>query len=433
MSGIALYLKDKGIKVSGSNNEYNSNIKKLEDNNIKVYIGHYKENITNPDLVIYSKAISDTNPELIAAIDNKIPLMERSMFIGLMTKEFNSICVSGTHGKSTTSSMISLCFINSGKNPTIQLGAILKNINSNYRNGNSNYFILEACEYKDQFLNFYPNTEVILNIDDDHLDYFKTIDNVKKSFINYVKKLDQDGMLVTNADDKSCTKLTHYNKGKTLTFGIDNACDYQATNIIFDKDGCASFDVNDNHITLKVKGKHNIYNALACYAICDYYNIPKHLIVYNLSLFSGAKRRFELLGTIKNNVQIYDDYAHHPTEIRATLDSVKMTTHHENWAIFEAHTYSRLHEHLSDFANVLKEFDHIIVAPIYVAREENHYNVKEKDLIKLIKPFNNNIRYINNYDKIVKYLKRKVKDNDLIVSIGAGKINEVCYKLLSCK
>ena len=174
-----------------------------------------------------------------------------------------------------------------------------------------------------------------------------------------------------------------------------------------------------------------MYNALACYATCDYYHIPADLIAYNLFAFLGTKRRFELLGTIKNNVKVYDDYAHHPTEIKTTLDSVKMTIHHENWAIFEAHTYSRLYAHLNEFAGVLKEFDHVIISPIYAAREDNIYNIKEKDLIKLIKPFNKNIKYIKSYDKIVKYLRKKVKDNDLIISIGAGPINEVCYKLLS--
>ncbi len=431
MSGIAMYLNEKGIKVSGSNNEFNHNIEKLEKAGINVFIGHDKNNITNQDLIIYSKAISDTNPEIIAAKEKNIPLMERAEFIGIMTKEHSkSICVSGTHGKSTTSSMLSLCFIEAEKDPTIQLGAVLKNIKSNYRTGNSEYFVLEACEYKDQFLNFFPSAEIILNIDADHLDYFKTFDNIKNSFQKYVEKLNEEGVLITNADDVSCMNLIKYNKGKTITFGIKNDCDYKATNITFDEDGCASFLVNDTKVKLNVKGLHNIYDALACFATCDYYNIPNDIIVSSLAKYTGAERRFELLSIIKNNVKVYDDYAHHPTEIKTTLESVKKTKHHKSWAIFQSHTYSRTYEHLQEFADILKDFDHIIIATIYAAREINTFDVKEMDLVNLIKPYNKDVRYISSFDEIVNYLNENIESEDLVVSIGAGPINEVCFKLI---
>ena len=432
MSGIALYLKSLGIQVSGSNNEHNETIKKLEENNIKVFTSHRKNNITNPDLVVYSKAISENNEELMVCKEKNIPLMERSEFLGLLTKEFNnSICVSGTHGKSTTSAMISHCFINAKLDPTIMLGAQLKSINSNYRLGKKDYLILEACEYKDQFLNFFPTTEVILNIDDDHLDYFKTFDNIKKSFIKYVKKLDNNGLLVINADDSSCLELSKYNKGKTITFGINNTSDYQAKDISFDDEGYPSFNINNIAIKLKVKGRHNIYNALACFAVCDYYHISKELIAYNLSTFTGVKRRFELLGTIKNNIKVYDDYAHHPTEIKTTLDQVKNTPHNKSWAIFQGHTYSRFKEHLEEFANILKEFDYIIIAPIYAAREINTFNVSEKDLVDLIKPYNKEVCFIKSFEEIISYLNQNIKPNDLVVSIGAGDINKIGYVLIN--
>ena len=431
MSGIAMYLKEKGLEVSGSNNEYNHNIAKLEKDGIKVSIGHNKDNITNQDLVIYSKAIKDTNPEMVAAKEKNIKLVERAEFIGWMTKEHSkSICVSGTHGKSTTSSMISLCLLEAKEDPTIQLGAVLKNIKSNYHTGNSDYFVLEACEYKDQFLNFFPNTEVVLNIDADHLDYFKTFDNIKKSFKKYVTKLDEDGLLVTNADDVSCMELIKDNKGKSITFGVNNDCDYQATNITFDENGCASFNVNNTTIKLNVKGLHNVYNALACFATCDYYNIPKDIVVNALASYTGAERRFELLSIIKDKVKVYDDYAHHPTEIQTTLDSVKKTKHHKSWAVFQSHTYSRTYEHLQEFADILKEFDHIIIATIYAAREVNTFDVKESQLVDLIKPYNEDVRYIDSFDEIVKYLNEHVESEDLVVSIGAGPINEVCFKLI---
>lgn len=419
------------MQVSGSNNEYNHNIEKLEKAGIDVFIGHNESNITNQDLVIYSKAIPDTNPEIVAAKEKNITLMERAEFIGMMTKEHaKSICVSGTHGKSTTSSMIALCLLEANYDPTIQLGAVLKNIKSNYRTGNSEYFVLEACEYKDQFLNFFPNTEVVLNIDADHLDYFKTLDNIKKSFKKYVEKLTEDGLLITNADDSSCVNLIESNKGKTITFGINNDCDYKATNITFDDNGCASFEVNGTNVKLNVKGLHNVYDALACFATCDYYNIPKDVIVSSLAKYTGAERRFELLSIIKDNVKVYDDYAHHPTEIKTTLESVKKTKHHKSWAVFQSHTYSRTYEHLEEFADVLKNFDHIIIATIYAAREINTFDVKESDLVNLIKPYNDDVRYIDNFNAIVEYLDNNVESNDIVVSIGAGPINDVCYKLI---
>ena len=431
MSGIAMYLKEKGLEVSGSNNENNHNIEKLINAGIKVSIGHNKDNITNQDLVIYSKAIKDTNPEIIAAKEKNIKLVERAEFIGWMTKEHSkSICVSGTHGKSTTSSMISLCLLEAKEEPTIQLGAVLRNIKSNYHTGKGDYFVLEACEYKDQFLNFFPNTEVVLNIDTDHLDYFKTFDNIKKSFKKYVQKLDEDGLLVTNADDVSCMEIAKDNKGKTITFGINNDSDYQATNISFDENGCASFDVNNTHVILNVKGLHNVYNALACIATLDYYNIPLDVVVDSLAKYTGAERRFELLSIIKDNVKVYDDYAHHPTEIATTLDSVKKTKHHKSWAVFQSHTYSRTYEHLEEFADILKNFDHIIIATIYAAREVNTFDVKESQLVDLIKPYNEDVRYIDSFDEIVNYLNDNVESEDLVVSIGAGPINDVCYKLI---
>ena len=431
MSGIAMYLKEKGLEVSGSNNENNHNIEKLIKAGIKVSIGHNKDNITNQDLVIYSKAIKDTNPEIIAAKEKNIKLVERAEFIGWMTKEHSkSICVSGTHGKSTTSSMISLCLLEAKEEPTIQLGAVLRNIKSNYHTGKGDYFVLEACEYKDQFLNFFPNTEVVLNIDTDHLDYFKTFDNIKKSFKKYVQKLDEDGLLVTNADDVSCMEIAKDNKGKTITFGIKNDSDYQATNISFDENGCASFDVNNTHVILNVKGLHNVYNALACIATLDYYNIPLDVVVDSLAKYTGAERRFELLSITKDNVKVYDDYAHHPTEIATTLDSVKKTKHHKSWAVFQSHTYSRTYEHLEEFADILKNFDHIIIATIYAAREVNTFDVKESQLVDLIKPYNEDVRYIDSFDEIVNYLNDNVESEDLIVSIGAGPINDVCYKLI---
>ena len=431
MSGIAEYIKNSGIKVTGSDRELNSNVLKLKDAGIEISIGHNKNNITNPDLVIYTKAASNDNPELIEAKNKNIKIIERAEFMGLLTKHYKeSICVSGTHGKSTTSSMIALTLLEAKKDPNIQVGAVIKNIESNNRCGKSDFFVLEACEYKDQFLSFFPKVEVILNIDADHLDYFKTFENIKNSFKKYVSLLPDDGLLVLNADDENVLELKNYTKAKVVTYAINNNADYKANNITFNDNGYASFWFENEEFNLSVKGTHNVYNALATIAVAKHYELDIEDIKNALKSYTGVERRFEHLGNIKNNISIYDDYAHHPTEIETTYESVKNTPHHKSWAIFQPHTYSRTYEHLNEFANILKKFDNVIIAQIYAAREENIFGIKEEDLVELIKKDNTNVVYIDNFDDIEKYILENVEDNDLIISIGAGPINKVTSNLI---
>lgn len=436
MSGIAEYLHNLEKKVSGSDREENKNVKKLKSLGIDITLGHYKQNIKTQDLVIYNMAISENNPELIEAKRRNIKVMERAEFLGLLTSIYNeSICISGTHGKSTTSSMIALCFLEAKKDPNIQIGAVIKKINSNNRAGKSDYFILEACEYKDQFLSFKPKTEVILNIDTDHLDYFKTFENIKLSFKKYVSLLPDDGLLVLNADDESVLDLKNYTNAKVITYGLKNSSDYIAQDISFDENGYAAFNVKEKSYKLNVKGTHNIYNALATIAVCEYYHIDYEVIKNGLESYTGVERRFELLGTIRNNVLIYDDYAHHPTEILTTYESVKKTKHNKNWAIFQPHTYSRTYEHLNEFAEALKKFDNIIIAKIYAAREENIYGVSETQLVDLIKKDNPHVIFLENENEIEEYILKNTNDNDIVVSIGAGPINEVVKNIIkkNCK
>ncbi len=431
MSGIAEYLHNLGKKVTGSNNELNPNIEKLNKLGIKTFIGHDKKNIIDQDLVIYTTAIKNDNPELIEAKNRNIKILERAEFLGLLTEYYQeSICVSGTHGKSTTSSLISLCFLEDNKDPSIQVGAVIKNINSNNRCGNSDFLIMEACEYKDQFLKFKPKVEVILNIDTDHLDYFKTFDNIVLSFQKYVSLLPEDGLLVLNADDENVLNLKNYTKAKVITYGIKNKCDYQATNINFDENGCATFSVNNNTYNLSIKGYHNVYNALATIVVSNYYNLSLDSLKRGLLNYTGVERRFEYLGKIKKNVLVYDDYAHHPTEIKTTYDSVNKTKHNKCWAIFQPHTYSRTYEHLDEFAEILKKFDNIIIAKIYAAREENIYGIKEESLVNLIKKDNPNVIYIEKFEDIEKYILDNIEENDLVISIGAGPINKVTNNLV---
>ena len=438
MSGIAKILFEEGATITGSDMQESKTVKMLKDKGIKITIGEDPTFIDNADIVVYTAAIKDDNKELLRAKELKKELYERAKFLGILTKEYeNVICISGTHGKSTTTGMISTCFLKDEKNPTIQIGAILPKIHSNSYVGEKKYFIMEACEYVDSFLSFFPTSAVILNIDNDHLDYFKNIDNIKKSFSKYAHLLPQNGNLVINADDENTMSIEKPNVN-TITYGIKNDANVTAKNISYDNFGHPEFDVYYNnelftHIKLNIFGNHNIYNSLACISICIIYNISKESIIKGLEEYSGVERRFEYIGTYKDNILVYDDYAHHPTEINSTYNSVKNVKCHENWVIFQSHTYSRTYKLLNDFANVLKKFDNIIIAPIYPARETNIWGVKESELVDLIKKENKNVVFIDSFSKIVDYLKANVKPNDFIITVGAGPVNEVGLKLLDKK
>lgn len=387
MSGIAEILANSNFYVTGSDSVKSEITDKLSQNGIKVVIGHDFINARKANLVVYSAAIKQNDPELVEAKRFGVPVIERGEFLGQITKLYkDTICISGTHGKTTTTSMVSLCFLEAQKDPTIQVGAILKPIGGNYRVGNSDFLIIEACEYVESFLKFFPKSEIILNIDNDHLDYFKTIENVKKAFIKYVKKIPNDGLLVVNFDDKNCMDLPSYTSANVLTYGIQNTnVNFYAKNFVCDSKGCFQFEVYKNNkyydiFKLNIPGIHNISNALSCIALCDYYGISSKNIKNALFKFRGANRRFDYVGSL-NGFDIYDDYAHHPTEILALAKAVKNTAHNTSWAVFQSHTYSRTKLLLDDFANALSNFDNIIITDIYAARETNQSGISPQDLV----------------------------------------------------
>ncbi len=438
MSGIAEILINFGFIVTGSNNIETEVTKRLSQSGIKVFIGHDSHNITDQDVVVYSAAISQDNVELITAKSKNIPIIERADFLGEITRCFkDTITISGTHGKSTTTSMVALCFLEALKDPSIQVGADLRQINGNYKVGNSEYFIIEACEYVESFLKFSPKSAIILNIDNDHLDYFKTFENIKNAFVKYVKLVPDDGLLVLNADDKNCAELSAYTNAKVLFYGINNKelADFTAENIVFDENGFPEFDVYQKDsfygkIRLNIPGIHNVSNSLAVIALCDYYGITYETIKTALLGFSGAERRFEFKGKI-NGASIYDDYGHHPTEITATANALKNKKYNKSWVVFQPHTYSRTKLLLDDLAKCLMNFDNIIVLDIYAAREKNTYNISSKDLADRIISLGKNAMYLPDFNTCVKYLKENVKPNDIIVTQGAGTITEIGAMLLN--
>lgn len=436
MSAIAMWLKKEGNNVSGSDANRSIYTDMLINEGINVTIGTCKENISKNDIIIYTASIKEDNEELQEARKLNKTIYDRSEFMGLICEKYkNVLCIAGTHGKSTCTGMTSLVYLENKVNPTIMVGAILPEINSNFNYGNHDYLILETCEFKDSFLHFKPTDGVILNIDNDHLDYFKNLDNIKKSFNKFSHLI--SNYLIINNDDINTSQINFKNK-LVLTYGIENKADVKATNISYDEYGHPIFDVyyqNDfyNHLHLNVSGTHNIYNALATVSLSIIHNLDKDLTKIGLEKFHGVGRRFEKLGKLDNNVLVYDDYAHHPTEIKSTLESAKNIKCHQNFAVFQSHTYSRTKDHLEEFAEILKNFDNVIIAPIYAAREENIYNIKEDDLVNLIKKDNPNVIYLDSYEKIVDYLKENLVENDLIITIGAGPINKVGQMLLNKK
>ena len=398
MSGIAEILKNWGFTVTGSDTNSSNITDALIRTGIPVKIGHNLDNVAKADLVVYSAAIKNDDVELCKARELGIETIERGTFLGKLTKAFkNSICISGTHGKTTTTSMISVCFLQAFKDPSIQVGAVLKQLNSNYRVGNSEYFIIEACEYVESYLKLFPKTEVVLNID---------------------------------YDDINCRKLVKNTNAKIISYGIDTQnANFVARNITFNSNGFPTFDVyyNDNFyktISLSVPGVHNVLNALACIGVCHEYGISKEDIKNGLLNYTGASRRFEYIGKF-NDVCVFDDYGHHPTEILATANALKQKHFRESWVIFQPHTYSRTLSHLDEFAKVLLNFDNIIITDIYAAREINTYNISSKDLVNKINELSQKAIYISDFNQIVSYVKENTKPNDIVLTLGAGTVTKI--------
>lgn len=431
MSAIAETLLNWNFKVTGSDSTQTEITDRLLNHGIEVTIGHDLKNSAIADLIVFSAAISDEDPELILSRQNNIKIVGRGEFIGWLTSLYNeSICVSGTHGKTTTTSMISVCFVEAEMDPTIQVGALLKNIGGNYRVGNSEYFILESCEYKANFLQFIPNTEVILNIDNDHLDFYKNFDNIVKAFRKFAAIPDSSSAVIVNADDINCFELKDVVKGKFITYAIENQkANYIAKKITFNDNGFAKFKVYKNNqfieeVELSVAGNHNILNALACFAVCDYYKIKPEIIKKALKKFTGAERRLEYKGTF-NNISVFDDYGHHPTEILATSKAIKNKKFNKSWVIFQPHTYSRTKTHLDSFAKVLENFDNIIIVDIYAAREKNTIGISSKDLVNKINQNGKKAIYMPDFNEVAEYIRKNANPQDLVLTLGAGTVTKI--------
>lgn len=435
MSGLAEILLSNNYKVTGTDSKDSSVIERLRSLGAKVYINHSEENINGADLIIYTDAISNDNIEYMAAIESKVPLVDRASFLGAIMKNYtNSIAISGTHGKTTTTSMIATITNHADLNPTILLGGILDDIGGNVRLGNSKYIITEACEYKANILKYYPSMAIILNIDEDHLDYFKNIDHIVDTFKNYVNNLKEDSYLIMNIDDPNSQKIIEIAKSDIITIGIDKNADYKAENIRYTKEGYPVFTLNIRgkeyyEITLSVMGVHNIYNSLAAIASTHTYGVPMDVIIKYLKNYKPVHRRLELKGYYNDSL-IIDDYAHHPTEIKATLKAIEKITDGNIYCVFQPHTFTRTIKLLDSFANAFSGAYKVIIPDIYAAREKDNGDVHSKDLVNAINNKGNDAIYISTLKEIEDYLIKEVKPKDIIITMGAGNVYIIGESLL---
>ena len=435
MSSIALMLLNMNAQVSGSDIQESNLTKNLEEKGVKIKYGHHPEMVHDADIVVYTAAICKDDPERIAIKNENKENYERAEFLGMMMKEFkHSLCVSGTHGKSTTTAMLSLIFLEANLNPTIQVGAILPEINGNTHLGNHDYFIMEACEYVDSFLHFHPTSAIITNIDNDHLDYFKNLGNIKKSFYKYVSLLPEDGYLIKNNDDENSNELDKHTNATVITYGINNNANFMAKNITCNHLGHYSYDIYLNNellttINLNINGKHNIYNSLAAFALAYQYIKDINVIKNALEKYHGVGRRFEFLGTYKGAL-IYDDYAHHPTEIEATLHAAKNYPHKKIWCVFQPHTYTRTKALLPEFAKALTLADHVVLADIYAARETDNLGISSRNLQEKIVELGTPCEYFPTFDEIENFLFENCTQGDLLITMGAGDVVNIGEQLL---
>lgn len=437
MSGLAEILLEEGFTVSGSDSKESPLTKKLESEGAVIHYGQCAENITDTiDCVVYTAAINRSNPELMEAVSRKIPMLTRAELLGQLMKNYDTpIAVSGTHGKTTTTSMISHILLAADLDPTISVGGILKAIGGNIRVGKSETFITEACEYTNSFLHFFPKISVILNIEEDHLDFFKDLEDIRHSFHQFAGLLPADGTLVINGEIENYPEIYEGLDCNVVTYGTADTFDYSAADIAYDDKGFVSFELikhgeRKGRIQLSVTGDHNVSNALASIATAELLDIPMETIQKGLLSFGGTDRRFEYKGTF-NGVTVVDDYAHHPTEIAATLKAAQHYPHEKIWCVFQPHTYTRTKAFFNEFAEALSHTDHLVLADIYAARETDTLGVSSEALAEEAAKLGTDAHYFPSFTEIEAFLKENCKPGDLLITMGAGDVVKVGEELLA--
>lgn len=426
MSGIAALLLNKGYNVSGSDRSMSDIVKNLENHGAKIYIGQSKNNINNPDLVIYTDAILDDNEELIAARNLDVPVVSRGIFLGALMRNYeNSIAISGSHGKSTTTSMISKILLNSKENPTVLLGGELEDLEGNVHVGDEKFLVTEACEYKGNIRYYYPQTLIVLNIDQDHLDYYKNLDHIVDTFKEYLRNQDENSITISNLNEANNRLIFDSVQGRLITYAQENdEADYVAKNIKFNEIGRPNFDLkmkdgSIEHFELGVIGRHNINNAMAS-IIATYENgIDIETIRKNIKAYKGLNRRMQILGHV-NDATIMTDYGHHPSEIDVTLKALREHTDGKLVCIWQPHTYSRTKTLFNDFLKCFDGADEVVVTDIYAAREKFDPTIHSKDVVDALVKKGVNAKYLGTFEEARDYVYQIAKPSDLIITTGCG-------------
>ncbi len=439
MSGLAEILLMEGFTVSGSDIKESALTHSLSGKGAKVYYGQRAENLSaDIDLVVYTSAIRSDNPEYIAMQAMGLASLSRAELLGQIMKNYKlPIAISGTHGKTSTTGMVSEILLQADLDPTLSIGGILNTIGGNIRVGQSDYFVTEACEYTNSFLNFSPKISIILNVEADHLDFFKDLEDIRNSFHRFAALLPADGTLIINGDIENVSEITTGLSCRVITYGSDPAFDYSPADIIYDDLARATFTLNrkgasPEQFTLGSKGEHNVYNSIAAIALSDLLGIEAQAVHQALEAFSGTQRRFEEKGT-RNGITIIDDYAHHPTEITATLKTARNYPHKNVWCVFQPHTYTRTKAFLNDFAVALSLADKVILPDIYAAREKDTLGISSKDLQIAIQNQGTECYYFptsDNFEEIEKFILTNCQENDLLITMGAGDVVKVGENLL---
>ncbi len=442
MSGLAEILLQEGFRISGSDIHRSSLTEQLESQGATIYYGQRASNIENDvSVVIYTAAIHPDNPEYKEAERRNIAMLTRAQLLGQLMKNYKtSIGISGTHGKTTTTSLLTQVLLETDLDPTISVGGIMPAIGGNIRVGSNKVFVTEACEYTNSFLSFFPNMEIVLNIEEDHLDFFKDIQDIRHSFHKYMQLLPAHGILVINSDIQDLDELISDLSCQIITFGSNSEfSDYSARDITFNHSACASYTVvhkkedgrleDIGRIDLSIPGMHNVFNSLSVIALAREIGLSMETIAAGLHKFTGTNRRFEKKGE-RNGVTIIDDYAHHPQEIIATLNTAQNYPHREIWCVFQPHTYTRTFSLMDDFAKALSLADHVILADIYAARETNTLGISSKDLQKKLLDLGTDVYYFPSFEDIEKFLLKNCINGDLLITMGAGDIVIIGENLL---
>ena len=428
MSGLAEMLLKEGYTLSGSDNANSHAVERLRQKGVPVTVGHFAENVEGKDLIIFSAAILPDNPERMQAKALGIPEMERSVLLGqLMQNHAHAVCVSGTHGKTTTSSMIAQALLDCGKDPTVHIGGRLDALGGGSRVGGKDVFVAEACEFHGSFLEMSPTTAVVLNIEEDHLDYYKDIHDICRAFGNFLALLPENGVAIGWGEDPWIPGLFEKLSCKTITYGMGEGCDYYPENLSYSDTGCARFDVmykgeKEAFVSLSVPGKFNVLNSLAAYAAVRSAGVEAEEAAKALTAFTGVHRRFELTGVI-DGVKMYHDYGHNPTEMKAALDVARMQRPGRLWAVMQPHTYSRVKGLFGDYLTCTAAADFTLVTDIFAAREKDPGDIRTEMLIEGMRKNGIDAVHTPTFNDTEKYLRAHWQPGDLVLTMGCGNIN----------